>query len=337
MTRVLVTGAAGFVGSHLCEHLVRQGHLVRGVDALTPFYDPARKRANLAALLGQPAFELVTADLLEADLGQLLDGVDAVAHLAGEPGVPTSWGPSFQQHVTHNIVATQRLLEAVVEHGVVRFVHASSAAVYGAAVDSLRAHGEPRPASPYAVSELAAETLVGAYAHTHGLPAVSLRYFTVYGPRQRPDMAVHRFIEALLRQQPLQLYGDGRQVRDFVYVDDVVDATDRALFTELPPGSVLDVAGGRPVAVGTLIAHLNGLTGGGPVLLEQLDERPGDVPRSAGQIRDARQQLGWSPRTDLHAGLLEQIAWHRSLIDQALDPEPVADGEAATLSEASGA
>jgi nucleoside-diphosphate-sugar epimerase len=174
----------------------------------------------------------------------------------------------------------------------------------------LRARGEPRPTSPYGVSKLAAEALVGAYAHSHGVPAVSLRYFSVYGPRQRPDMAAHRFIEALLDGRPLQLFGDGGQIRDFTYVDDVVEATVRALFADLPRAAVLDVASGRPTAVGSLIAQIRSLVGHGTIPLEKLQERRGDVPRTAGEIAAARQYLGWSPRTDLRTGLLHQLAWH---------------------------
>lgn len=322
MTRVLVTGAAGFIGSHLCESLVERGCEVRALDAFTTFYDPQRKQTNLAALRHDPRFELVNADLLEAPLDELLDGVDVVAHLAGEPGVTMSWGHSFRRYVDRNIMATQRLLEAVASVGVERFVYASSSSVYGTGADSLRARGEPRPASPYGVTKLAAETLVGAYAHNHGVPAVSLRYFSVFGPRQRPDMAAHRFIEALLDNSPLQLYGDGRQVRDFTFVDDVVDATSRALFADLPPAAVLDVASGHPVAVGTLIAHIRNLIGRGIVPLEQLDERPGDVPRTAGEIAPARQHLGWVPRTELDAGLLKQIAWHQALRDGIAAAQP---------------
>lgn len=336
MTRVLVTGAAGFIGSHLCQSLVERGDEVRGLDAFTPFYDPERKRANLTALRAHPHFELVTADLLEARLREVLDGIDAVVHLAGEPGVTSSWGRSFGAYVDRNIVATQRLLDAVAGAGIERFVYASSSSVYGAGADALRARGEPRPASPYGVTKLAAETLVGAYAYSHGVPGVSLRYFSVYGPRQRPDMAAHRFIEALLDKSPLQLFGDGRQVRDFTYVGDVVEATIRALGTVLAPGAVLDVASGRPIAVGTLIAHIRSLIGDGIVPLEQHDQRPGEVPRTAGEIVPARDHLGWAPRTDLHTGLMQQIAWHRSLRDGAAH-DPIRASVLEELRAASGA
>ena len=313
MTRVLVTGAAGFIGSHLCESLLQRGCAVRALDAFTTFYDPSRKRANIERLRGRPGFELVTADLVTSPLEEALEGVDVVAHLAGEPGVSTSWGHSFNRYLDRNVLATQRLLEAVSAVGVQRVVYASSSSVYGVETDALRARGEPRPASPYGVSKLAAETLVGAYAYSYGVPAVSLRYFSVYGPRQRPDMAAHRFIEALLDNQPLQLFGDGRQVRDFTYVGDVVDATVRALFADLPPAAVLDVASGHPTSVSTLIEHLRDLVGGGAARLEVCDERPGDVPRTEGNIVTARAHLGWSPRTDLRTGLMRQVAWHMGM------------------------
>lgn len=313
MALVLVTGAAGFIGSHLCESLVSRGDRVRGLDAFTSFYDPGRKQANIQPLRDESAFELVTGDLLSAPLEALLDGVDAVAHLAGEPGVSTSWGPDFARYVDRNVLATQRLLEAAAARGIARFVYASSSSVYGTGAETLRADGEPRPASPYGVTKLAAETLVGAYSSAHDLPAVSLRYFSVYGPRQRPDMAAHRFIESLLDGRPLTVYGDGRQVRDFTYVGDIVDATMRALDTDLPPGAVLDVASTRPTSVRELVGHLVSLAGAESAQVDETHERPGDVPRTEGDIHTARTRLGWAPTVDLRTGLQRQIDWHRGL------------------------
>ena len=316
MTQVLVTGAAGFIGSHLCESLLRQGHAVRGLDSFTTFYDPERKRANAEAILRDPGFELVSDDLNTAPLDEVLDGVDVVAHLAGEPGVSNSWGPNFDRYVDRNVLATQRLLEAASKHGVSRLVYASSSSVYGTGADTLRATGEPRPASPYGVTKLAAETLVGAYAGA-GLPTVSLRYFSVYGPRQRPDMAAHRFIECLLDGRPLTVYGDGTQVRDFTFVDDIVEATSQALFADVPTGAVLDVASTQPTSVNTLVGHLETLVG-----IESTrdtnDERPGDVPRTEGEITSARDQLGWKPTVDLRTGLKRQLDWHRGLRSEGM-------------------
>jgi nucleoside-diphosphate-sugar epimerase len=339
VTRILVTGAAGFIGSHLCEELLRRGHHVRGLDSFTTFYDPRRKLANLVRCSANQRFELVTGDLLDNVLCEALEGVDAVAHLAGEPGVTSSWGSSFDRYVRRNVLATQRLLEAVSVGGVQRLVYASSSSVYGTGCHALRAQGEPRPASPYGVSKLAAETLVGAYAETRGVPAVSLRYFSVYGPRQRPDMAAHRFIDALVHDRPLTLFGDGGQVRDFTYVDDVVDATVRALFADLPPAAVFDIASGRPVSVATLIKHLEQLVGAPSAGLHRSEERPGDVPRTEGVLDATREHLGWSPTTGLRTGLRRQVQWH---LQELADADADAVGQwaresAALLPPAAGA
>jgi nucleoside-diphosphate-sugar epimerase len=310
---ILVTGAAGFIGSHLSEALLARGHRVRGFDALTEFYDPARKRANLTPLLASADFEFVEDDLLTADLTPALDGVRAIAHLAGEPGVSSSWGPSFARYVDRNVLATQRLLEAACARPVGRFVYASSSSVYGGNAEALVARGEPRPLSPYGVSKLAGEALVGAYAMAYGLSTVSLRYFSVYGPRQRPDMAAHRFIEALLDGRPLTVFGDGSQARDFTYVGDIVAATVRALTADLPPAAVLDVASGNPVTVSELIGCLNEMLRITKAPVQQRDERRGDVPRTEGNIATTRAHLGWAASTDLRTGLRRQLQWHLAL------------------------
>jgi len=330
MTRVLVTGAAGFIGSHLCEALLRRGHEVRGLDAFTTFYDPRRKHDNLRNVSAHPRFDLLSVDLVCDALEDALEGVDAVAHLAGEPGVTTSWGPSFDRYLQRNVLATQRLLEAVSTRRVERLVYASSSSVYGTAGNVLRAEGEPRPASPYGVSKLAAETLVGAYAQSGLVPGVSLRYFSVYGPRQRPDMAASRFTEALLRRSPLTVYGDGGQLRDFTYVDDVVEATTNALFADVPPGAVFDIASGRPTSVAEVIGHLQALVGA-PADVRRTAERLGDVPRTAGALEPTMKHLGWSPRTDLRTGLGRQVEWHREVAWRwAAETEPQAELRAPT-------
>lgn len=310
MRKVLVTGAAGFIGSHLCDLLLARGWSVRGLDSFNDFYDAGSKWRNLDQARHHSEFELIRGDLSELALDEVLDGVDAVAHLAGEPGVSPSWGSAFKRYVDRNVLATQRLLEAVCRQDVRRLVYASSSSVYGAATDVLTARGEPRPKSPYGVSKLAAEALVGAYAACYDLTAVSLRYFSVYGPRQRPDMAAHRFIEALLDGQPLTVYGDGSQVRDYTYVGDVVDATVRALSADVPRAAVLDIACGNPVDLTTLIATLRGLLGADQVDVDCHDERRGDVQRTEGRIDLAREWLGWVPQVELRTGLARQLAWH---------------------------
>jgi nucleoside-diphosphate-sugar epimerase len=328
MGSVLLTGIAGFIGSHLAEHLVREGWSVRGVDAFTDTYAPRQKRANLAPLSRSPAAEVVVADLARDELIGLLDGVDAVVHLAGEPGVPASWGTAFATYVERNVIATQRLLEAATTVGVTRFVYASSSSVYGPEDRPLVESALPRPLSPYGASKLAAEVLVGAYAQQRGLSTVSLRYFSVFGPRQRPDMATHRFIEALLDRAPLRVYGDGRQARDFTFVADVVAATTAALTAALPCGAVLNVARGEPVEVRELIAALGEELGVEP-RVEHRPARVGDTPRTDGCADAARELLGWAPVTDLRCGLRRQIEWHlrrrRKLAMEAVPAAPAAE------------
>jgi predicted glycosyltransferase/nucleoside-diphosphate-sugar epimerase len=308
MAKVLVTGAAGFIGSHLSESLVRLGWSVRGLDAFTGTYPPRLKRANVRGLLCHPRFELINADLTIADLAGVLDGVDVVAHLAGEAGVTSSWGSEFSRYLRRNVLATQRLLEAARVRGVERIVYASSSSVYGGHERPSTA-SLPRPVSPYGASKLAGESLVSAYAQGYGVPAVCLRYFSVYGPRQRPDMAAHRFIEAALDKRPLIVYGDGKQARDFTYVDDVVAATVAALEADLEPGRVLDVGSGRPLDVATLVDTLRSILGLDITTVRE-PERPGDVGRTESHAGETFTALGWTPVTDIHTGLTRQVEWH---------------------------
>ena len=305
----VVTGAAGFIGSTLSEALVERGWHVRGVDAFTSNYDPLHKRANVAALVEHPAFDLVEADLATADLEPLVGGADVVAHLAAEPGVSTSWGGQFERYVERNVLATQRLLDALSSTDLKRFVYASSSSVYGPiGADAVEETALPRPASPYGVTKLAAENLVQAYA-AQGLPAVALRYFSVFGPRQRPDMALHRLVEAALAGDRFTVFGDGSQARDFTYVDDVVSATVAALVVDLTPGTVLNVAGGQPTRVAELLALVGRLL---DVELSSANEpeRPGDVARTSGSVSAAHRQLRWTPHTELTVGVRKQIEWH---------------------------
>jgi nucleoside-diphosphate-sugar epimerase len=311
MSSIAVTGAAGFIGSHVSRALISAGWRVRGIDAFTDTYDPEQKRANLRELV-DPRFELVEADLGAADVDGLLDGVDAVVHLAAEPGVGASWGNGFTSYVERNVLAMQRVLEAASRARIDRFVYASSSSVYGSGVTAPIVEGAvPRPASPYGASKLMGELLLAAYVDQRALPGVSLRYFSVYGPRQRPDMAAHRFIEALLDRRPLTVYGDGTQQRDFTYVDDVTEATLAAVTADIRPGAVFNIAAGRPVPVGRLIALLAELVDGDPAVIARQPARPGDVDRTEGDTGAATRGLGWRPRTDLGTGLARQVAWHR--------------------------
>src|SRR3954466_1191880 len=306
---ILLTGIAGFIGSHVAESLLDSGWPVRGVQAFNDTYSAPQKRDNIAVASRSPQLELVTGDLARDDLRGLLDGVDAVVHLAGEPGVPASWGTAFGTYVERNVIATQRLLEAATAVGVRRFVYASSSSVYGPEDRPLVETVLPRPLSPYGATKLAGEVLVGAYAQQRGLSTVALRYFSVFGPRQRPDMATHRFLEAMLAQRPLQVYGDGRQARDFTYVTDIVAATCAALTRPVPAGAVLNVARGEPVQVRELIAMLAEELGVQP-RIEHRPERAGDTTRTDGCANAAREVLGWAPVIDLHDGLRRQVEWH---------------------------
>ena len=320
--RTLVTGAAGFIGSHLCEALLGAGHEVRGVDAFTPAYDTDLKQDNLRDLAADPAFDFVRADLRTVELEPLLDGIEVVFHLAGQPGVRPSWAAGFRPYVEHNVVATQRLLHAAHEHPLRRFVYASSSSVYGnAARYPTRETDLTNPHSPYAVTKLAAEHMCGVYAHNYGVPTTMLRYFTVYGPRQRPDMGIHRFIRAALLGMPLPVFGDGTQLRDFTYVADVVAATFRAGFADLTPGTVLNVAGGNAITVNDLLDIIEWETGG-PIAIRRLPSQAGDVEATGGSIELAGALLGWWPRVAIEHGVAAQVAWQRGT-PRVIVPEPV--------------
>ncbi len=305
--RCLVTGAAGFVGSHLAERLVQLGHDVVGVDGFNPYYDPAIKRRHMAALRERPGFQLVEADLAETDLEPLVDGVEWVFHLAGQPGVRGSWGTQFAEYLRHNVYATQRVLEALRAHPLHRLIYASSSSIYGDALLPMREEARPQPVSPYGVTKLAGEHLVDVYRKSYGLPSVVLRFFTVYGPRQRPDMAFHRFIRAIADGKPVHLYGDGRQMRDFTYVDDVVEACLRAAACACV-GEVINVGGGASVTVNEVLALLGELIGQ-PVRVEQQAGPRGDAPHTSAATDRAETLLDWRPRVALPEGLRRQAEW----------------------------
>jgi UDP-glucuronate 4-epimerase len=308
----LLTGAAGFIGSHVGELLLARGWQVRGLDALTSNYDPAVKARNLTALSRHPGFTFVHADLATADLAPLLSGVDAVVHLAAEPGVSKSWGTMFPTYVGRNVLSTQRLLEAVAGLGLTRFVYASSSSVYGPTSGTMHESHTLAPLSPYGVSKLAGECLVGAYAHEQGLPTVSLRFFSVYGPRQRPDMAIHRFVEAVLDGRPAEVYGQQVQLRDFTYVADVATAVVDSLTAPAPPGTVLNIAHGTPVAIPEVLRMVEEQVGG-RLDVTRRPHRAGDTAKTHGDSTAAERVLGWRPTTDLATGLALQVDWHRSL------------------------
>jgi UDP-glucuronate 4-epimerase len=299
--RYVVTGAAGFIGSHLREALEASGHDVVAVDSLTDYYEPARKLENLDGR------DLVEVDLAATDVLALLDGVDGVYHLAGQPGVRASFGADFDHYVRRNVVASARVFEAAAGAGV-RVVFASSSSVYGDAEAYPTAETVvPRPISPYGVTKLAAEHLAYAHARTGGLDAVGLRYFTVYGPRQRPDMAFARLLEALASGGTFPLFGDGSASRSFTFVADAVAAT-MAAMQHGSPGEIYNVGGGDEATMTEAVALAERLAGR-ELELERHGEAAGDVRRTRADGSKAERELGWRATTPLSAGLQAQWEW----------------------------
>jgi UDP-glucose 4-epimerase len=306
--KALVTGAAGFIGSHLTAALLDRGAEVTGLDCFTDYYPRGVKEANLDINRGRPGFHFIEGSLQQAPLDPLLEGKTHVFHLAAQAGVRKSWGQDFRVYTDNNVDATQRLLEACVGRPLHRIVYASSSSVYGDdAPIPMREDAVPRPVSPYGVTKLAAEQLCYLYHVNHGVPATSLRYFTVYGPRQRPDMAFHRFIRAAVTRQPIVLYGDGEQTRDFTFVSDAVAAT-VAAGDRGAPGRAYNVGGGSRVSVNQVLEIVGRLAG------RSLDVRR--EPPQKGDMRDtyadtslARADLGFAPRVSLQEGLEAEYRW----------------------------
>jgi nucleoside-diphosphate-sugar epimerase len=306
--KALVTGGAGFVGSHLSERLLAQGADVVAVDCFTDYYPRALKERNLAGLRGQPKYRFVEADVNQTDLGALLDGVSHVFHLAAQAGVRKSWGRDFQTYTTLNVDATQRLLEACVGKPIERLVYASSSSVYGDNVTlPMREDAMVQPVSPYGVTKLAAEHLCHLYYVNHGVPTVSLRYFTVYGPRQRPDMGFNRFFAAVLDGRPLVQYGDGLQTRDFTFVADAAAATATAAVRGTP-GGVYNIGGGSRVSlreVFDMIARVSGR----PIRIDHQEAQKGDMRDTYADTSRAQADLGFRPSVDLETGLRAMFTW----------------------------
>ena len=310
--KCVVTGAAGFIGSHLCESLLAAGHEVVGLDAFIPYYPRALKERNLLGLKAHPHGRFLELDLRRDDLSVALSGADVVFHLAAMPGLRQSW-LDFDLYTSCNVQATHRLLEAVRQHapGLRRFLYGSTSSVYGRF-----ASGDESlplaPISPYGVTKLAAEHLCRAYADAHGLPLVVLRYFSVYGPRQRPEMGYYRFIAAMLRNEELVVNGDGQQSRSNTYVADCVEATIAAIAA--PVGEIYNVGGGEEATVWAILERLERLAGRPPRIRRE-PARTGDQRHTSADTRKLRSHLGWQPRTSLDEGLARQWEWQRSLLD----------------------
>jgi len=307
VVRILVTGAAGFIGSHLSEALLLQGHSVLGVDCFTDYYARSLKLANIAHLHKAGMFKLVDADLSSGRLSLLLKDVEYVFHLAAQPGVRASWGRSFSHYIKDNIVATQRLLEGLKDSQVRKVIYASSSSIYG---DSERLptpeETTPRPVSPYGATKLAAEHLCYVYFRNYRVPVVQLRYFTVYGPRQRPDMAFTRFISGISSGREIEVFGDGEQKRDFTYVKDTVAGTILAM--EARPGTTYNVGTGRTTSLNDVIAMMESLIGK-KARVKEIRAALGDVRNTSADITKITSDLGFKAKSALEDGLRAQVSY----------------------------
>ena len=306
--KALVTGAAGFIGSPLSGALLDRGANVVGVDAFSDYYRRALKERNLDENLRRERFQFIEAWIQEADLDRMLDGVTHVFHLAAQAGVRKSWGKDFKTYTVNNVDATQMLLEACVNRPLTKFVHASSSSVYGDRVPiPMREDALPQPVSPYGVTKLAAEQLGHLYQMNFGVPTVAMRYFTVYGPRQRPDMAFNKFIRAAIKDEPITLYSDGEQTRDFTYVADAVAATmaagDRGV-----PGTAYNIGGGSRVSMNHVVRIIEKVVGC-PLKIVREDAQKGDMRDTYADTSLARRDLGFSPTVSLEEGIQAEYRW----------------------------
>jgi len=308
--KAVVTGVAGFIGSHLAESLLADGHEVVGVDCFVDYYPRAIKEENLARARESASFQMVEARIQDADLSGVLEGAAQVFHLAAQAGVRASWGRDFSIYTDHNVLGTQRLLEQAVAAGTPRLVYASSSSVYGDSPSlPLREDSPCHPVSPYGVTKLAAEHLGHLYERNHGLPVVSLRFFTVYGPRQRPDMAFHRFLKAAREDEPIRVFGDGLQTRDFTFVHDVVAAV-RAAADSGRPGGVYNVGGGERVALNDVLRTMERITGR-PFRVVREEAQKGDMRDTFADTTAARRDLGFRSTVSLEEGLFREWDWIR--------------------------
>lgn len=308
----LVTGAAGFIGSHLSRRLLQQGFSVTGIDSFTDYYSRNLKEANLAPLLQESSFKFMETDILESDLDDLIGQQDCIYHLAAQAGVRASWGSEFSTYTKNNVEATQKLLESAKNTSIKKFIYASSSSVYGDSPDLPMRETSPLfPYSPYGVSKLAAEHLCGLYFRNYGVPAVSLRFFTVYGPGQRPDMAFHKFFKAIVAEEPITVFGDGTQTRDFTYIDDIVEANFSAL-TNGHAGEIYNIGGGHQKKLAEIFPLLEDITSQ-KVKIDWQSKQKGDVLHTLASIKKAEKDLLYAPKTELDLGLHKEWEWIQSV------------------------
>ena len=313
MSTHIVTGVAGFIGSHLAETLLKQGVEVIGVDCLSDYYDPQLKLDNLAHLKDYSNFKFIKADIQELDWGELLTSVDVVYHLAAQAGVRSSWGKGFSNYTEQNINATQVILEAAKQvKSLKRIVYASSSSIYGNAVTMPTPETLcPQPVSPYGITKLAGERLCWLYQQNFDVPVTALRYFTVYGPRQRPDMAFHKFFKAAIAHEAISIYGDGQQTRDYTFVKDIVAANLAAAKVPEAIGEVFNIGGGSRVTLVELLDLMEQVTGS--IKREHLSNAVGDARHTSADIAKAQKILGYTPRISLLEGLTQEWYWIKDL------------------------
>ena len=305
--RILVTGAAGFIGSSICQALLTQGHEVTGIDCFIDYYPRAIKQSNLKPLRDFDRFTFIEKNLCDVDLKALLEGTAWVFHQAAQAGVRASWGDDFSIYTHNNILATQRLLEAAKGTGT-KVVYASSSSVYGETLKlPMQETDMPQPMSPYGVSKLAAEHLCVLYTKNFNVPTCSLRYFTVYGPKQRPDMAFHKFCRALLEKREIAIYGNGEQTRDFTFIADAVQANLLAAEKGVP-GAVYNIGGGSRITVNAVLEILKEVSGIQP-LVRYIETQKGDVTHTYADTSRAQQDLNFHPNYDVRRGLAEEFEW----------------------------
>ncbi|MBD0302170.1 MAG: NAD-dependent epimerase/dehydratase family protein [Tolypothrix sp. T3-bin4] len=314
MAKVIVTGAAGFIGSQLTETLLKQGEEVIAIDEFNDYYDPTLKRNNVAHLHSFPGFELIEGNIQFLDWQILLKEVEVVYHQAAQAGVRASWGQGFRLYTERNISSTQILLEAAKDaKHLKRLVFASTSSVYGDA-ETLPTDEKicPTPVSPYGITKLAAERLCGLYQKNFGVPFVALRYFTVYGPRQRPDMAFHKFFKSILQDEAIPIYGDGLQTRDFTFISDVVAANLAAASVPEAVGEIFNIGGGSRVVLKEVLDTMEEIVGK-PIKRNHIEKAMGDARHTAADVSKAQRILGYQPKVSLRDGLMQEWEWVKAL------------------------
>lgn len=314
MAKIIVTGAAGFIASHLVDALLMEGHQVIGIDEFNDYYDPILKYKNIVHLKNHPKFQLIEEDIQRLDWHKVLEDVEFVYHQAAQAGVRASWGKNFCTYVEKNINNTQILLEAIKDSKQIkRLVFASTSSIYGDA-EQLPTNESisPQPISPYGITKLAAERLCGLYYKNFGVPFVALRYFTVYGPRQRPDMAFHKFFKCIIESQPITIYGDGQQTRDFTFIKDIIAANIAAVNVPDAVGKIFNIGGGSRVSLSKVISTIEEIVGT-DINIKRTQASMGDARHTAADISKAQKTLNYNPQTSLLDGLTQEWIWAKSL------------------------